>query len=1000
VDAPSDPPCQRCKREKKTCYFTETRRKRKAGEADGLDAQDEYHDRVSHESEDRELSTGQGGGYAGSPTLDATRRRGMHSTPEQARQPEIRVKGEGEEVRNSAAAALFQTPIHQPGDALQLLVDAASRTQSMANDERRKSGSSLHGHKGSLSGMLATTTGPAIDPAILKLSTQTRGQGEDATAQSSHINNQRQQPLDPDLVASSQTWSRSRFVRAGWFTAREGAAFMEYFTANLSQLTPTPVADFSDYNTQIRVLTEEPMLAVTILCITSRYMSMTGAGASTRGMYIHTMLWEYLQGMITRMFWGQEQSGGGFCGAGTAAQEGRGLRSLATVESLLLLSDWHPRAMHFPPSTADEDLVLPIAIDCDAPTFAYGARSQNSGWKEPAVRSDRMSWSLVNTAYNLAVELGVFDSITEKDHYIPGYANRCTYDPARADRVGRLLHIYMSQTCGRLGYPNMLPDQGRKMDLEYFRMNVDPNSATDLTPAFAQEQIQRAWAELTAIMRRINADLFRTRELTMQSINSGDYMAIVKGFWDNLRQWLVRFESITVPPLAKTILMMEYEYTRLFVNSVSLQATLEQYAQATNGDPAAANSTSSALFSEELVAIAKDNAPYIAEVTDAARNLLRHVVHGLVPTGGLKHSPVRTNFRILSGAMFILKTFALGAKEADVNTSIHLLNDTVAGLRSSVIDDIHLGLRVADLMAGLVASISTKFVRVPVPQRHSVNKRHRASLSSRPSGLSNISSSHVRRPADVAVSGASIPSNSAGYGGNGNGIVLTPTPNQGAGNADLPFAPPVVNPNDPSIMIMPPPDYVYSFDTGANMYGQPNGYPANTFVPNSTGSTSNPNQGQGRGSRSPGLSSQQQTQGMLANHAYSGQQQQQQPYSPASPNSAGTAGGGSGGGGAGQGSYDWYALDVNPLLHSTQQGQAGQSANGSASGGAGAGGQGVQGQFGGQGGSVVGWGNMFGPEIGTELEMLGQLADGLGFDEGTGGGIGWWGGGADGGGFG
>jgi len=49
------------------------------------------------------------------------------------------------------------------------------------------------------------------------------------------------------------------------------------------------------------------------------------------------------------------------------------------------------------------------------------------------------------------------------------------------------------------------------------------------------------------------------------------------------------------------------------------------------------------------------NEPYIQEVVDASRKILQTVLDGLVPGDHLKHAPVRTYFRILSGMIFILK---------------------------------------------------------------------------------------------------------------------------------------------------------------------------------------------------------------------------------------------------------------------------------------------------------------------------------------------------------
>lgn len=126
--------------------------------------------------------------------------------------------------------------------------------------------------------------------------------------------------------------------------------------------------------------------------------------------------------------------------------------------SLLLLSEFHPRSMHFPPgddvdeifSSSDGDMTIdeiqgqnPV----ENPTFA--------GWIEPALRSDRMCWSLVGTAYTLAYELGIFGNYADGTRPLDGsiksrsghFDNR-----QRVNRIERLLYIYITQTSGRLGF--------------------------------------------------------------------------------------------------------------------------------------------------------------------------------------------------------------------------------------------------------------------------------------------------------------------------------------------------------------------------------------------------------------------------------------------------------------------------------------------------------------------------------------------------------------------
>jgi hypothetical protein len=118
---------------------------------------------------------------------------------------------------------------------------------------------------------------------------------------------------------------------------------------------------------------------------------------------------------------------------------------------------------------------------------------------------------------------------------------------------------------------------------------------------------------------------------------------------------------------------------------------------------------------------------YVREVVDGSRNLLRTVVDGLLPGDYLKHAPVRTYFRIISGAMFLLKTFALGASKSDVEISIGLMDRAVSALRNCVVDDVHLGIRFADLLETLTSRLRSRFISAPTgPPPGDRSSRHRS----------------------------------------------------------------------------------------------------------------------------------------------------------------------------------------------------------------------------------------------------------------------------------
>ena len=102
-------------------------------------------------------------------------------------------------------------------------------------------------------------------------------------------------------------------------------------------MTPVCPPDFRNLHENPRLLSEEPMLAVTLLTIASRYLRLPGPGGQTRSHMIHERLWTSLQNMINRMFWGHELYTSG-APVATLQREGQhsaekgALRSLGTIE--------------------------------------------------------------------------------------------------------------------------------------------------------------------------------------------------------------------------------------------------------------------------------------------------------------------------------------------------------------------------------------------------------------------------------------------------------------------------------------------------------------------------------------------------------------------------------------------------------------------------------------------------------------------------------------------
>ena len=128
---------------------------------------------------------------------------------------------------------------------------------------------------------------------------------------------------------------------------------------------------------------------------------------------------------------------------------------LIIAHSLLLLSEFHPRAMHFPPGDDGDDILAPadadmetlLRTDHDTSRSTSVGQSTFTNWTEPALRSDRMCWSLIGAAHTLAHELGLFGS----------FADAPPINLERTRHLQRILYIYLSQTSGRLGLSSLFP---------------------------------------------------------------------------------------------------------------------------------------------------------------------------------------------------------------------------------------------------------------------------------------------------------------------------------------------------------------------------------------------------------------------------------------------------------------------------------------------------------------------------------------------------------------
>lgn len=383
--------------------------------------------------------------------------------------------------------------------------------------------------------------------------------------------------------AARQHWARFKYVRSGLMTPAEAMAYVDYFYNSCMPFTPICIPDYRDPALHGTLLDKEPFLIMAILTIASRFMELnqgSRTGQVSRPQNIHNVVFKDTQKLLHAIIYAQEQFGGGLTGGGKAKAKASdplhrfGLRSITTVEALLLLCEWAPRALHFPP---DEDIELmtplqPIEDETDNEADNYrmlngdGDRRRES-WLEPAWRCDTMIWMLLHNAKALAFEIGLFEERTHvellsmtsgavPDEEIQSYV-------VRKMRTRDVFWAFYVQTCGRLELigrmPRMYleslhhgPSDGRvrqavemrKYDYEQGARRTYPRLvATGENTATTEIAVWFFWQEITAIMKSANQNMFPRKEETRRITQTGEYRKWIHVYRPLLDDWRTEFDK-------------------------------------------------------------------------------------------------------------------------------------------------------------------------------------------------------------------------------------------------------------------------------------------------------------------------------------------------------------------------------------------------------------------------------------------------------------------------
>lgn len=266
--------------------------------------------------------------FAGVPPYKSRNPTGSITEPGATQSPQsARTHASNED--GSLTDRLIHTVVTNQNDALNLLFDAAEH-QTSAQDDADTAEEDMQDSGAALEDGNVPPSQTGLSPSSTATS---------STDKWCSLRHRLSKPK-PDVV---EVWKSCPFVKQRWMSPEEAVTYVDLFFRNMMSLSPILDNHFANHSNHKTLITEEPALCCTIIMLSARYHLLVGEGGLTRGILLHERLWEYCQSLFQQVVWGHPHS------------VKRNTRTLGTIESLLLVTEWHPRSFHLSPDLNSND---------------------------------------------------------------------------------------------------------------------------------------------------------------------------------------------------------------------------------------------------------------------------------------------------------------------------------------------------------------------------------------------------------------------------------------------------------------------------------------------------------------------------------------------------------------------------------------------------------------------------------------------------------------------
>jgi hypothetical protein len=217
-------------------------------------------------------------------------------------------------------------------------------------------------------------------------------------------------------------------------------------------------------------------------------------------------------------------------------------RNIGSIEALLLMSEWFPRHLQFPPETDgwDSDFIM-TNLDARDPPLPVEEIPVSDTWKqdvvEPTKRFEHMSWMVLSLALALAHELGAFSPNARvlKPGDLVGLDAEMYLQhlELRRQRLPGLLFVFINALSSRLGCTSPMPSDVGLMMPDPELLRLDTRGSEWLS-------FMKSWRELSKLTSSIMQTLFPLMSTSLATGSADAFFSILEQKQTLLANWRQR----------------------------------------------------------------------------------------------------------------------------------------------------------------------------------------------------------------------------------------------------------------------------------------------------------------------------------------------------------------------------------------------------------------------------------------------------------------------------